>query len=207
MIEARKPAVFLQLKCAEIYCFGTKLLLFLINGSCYCTRNNWKILYSFQKCAGWEHMDNKVRKWCGAELPLLTAKGGVHPIRPYQKDVNGALVTGIERQPKWPCRAEQIKSSHQKILLTSKHRAGLATCLPYQQCRDKKRGSQNWQSGTDGCPLQRQGSAVCGHYSQAPPRNPAVNEGERRETTEDLPSTVGAKWSGLSEKDKREREK
>lgn len=133
MIEARKPAVFLQLKCAEIYCFGTKLLLFLINGSCYCSRNNWKILYSFQKCAGWEHMDNKVRKWCGAELPLLTAKGGVHPIRPYQKDVNGALVTGIERQPKWPCRADQIKSSKDPPYIKAQSRPGHVPAIPTVQ--------------------------------------------------------------------------
>lgn len=136
-------------------------------------------------------MDNKVRKWCGAELPLLTAKGGVHPIRPYQKDVNGALVTGIERQPKWPCRADQIKSSKDPPYIKAQSRPGHVPAIPTVQ--RQKAGQPKLAKRHRRLPTSKAGSAVCGHYSQAPPRNPAVNEGERRETTEDLPSTVGAK--------------
>ena len=58
-------------------------------------------------CAGQdENVDNKVRRrhcWVPLAFKPLAALcnaeySGYYPIRPYQKDVNAAVVTGIEHQ-------------------------------------------------------------------------------------------------------------
>lgn len=45
-------------------------------------------------------------------------KGNYYPFKPYQMNVTAAVVTGMNISP--TSRVEQIKSSYQKIFLTSK---------------------------------------------------------------------------------------
>lgn len=64
-------------------------------------------------------------------------KGNYYPFKPYQMNVTAAVVTGMNISP--TSRVEQIKSSYQKIFLTSKPWAEPATRLSYQQSQEEKK--------------------------------------------------------------------
>lgn len=87
--------------------------------------------------------------------PVTRGKGGVYPIRPYQKDENAALVTGIERRPNWPCRADQIKSSKNPSYIKAQSRPGHVPAIP--TVSKQKARQPNLAKRTDGLPTSKAG--------------------------------------------------
>jgi len=53
-----------------------------------------------------------------------------YPIRPYQKDMNAAVVADTEHQPNKLCGADQIKSSKDPSYIKALRRPGHVPAIP-----------------------------------------------------------------------------